>query len=511
MKMDKMAAIVAFALVFLCAKSLNSQIIIGAQNNYSGSKSLSLNPALMSSSHLYFDVAIANVGLVLTNDYAYMRSVDLKNVLFSNNHDLPTYDLLGKQSPYLIYDLEECKSRNLYQSLDINHINVMYNFNGKLSIAFSLNSRIYSSIDNLSWEIPPLFHLGVNKLINTNLMSEYENFESKDTWISTLEWNEVAFSFATTCAESELSRIDLGVSLKYLMGYSAAAMNVDKIDYSPYNDDSVYVDYVKGDLVYSLPIEYDQDFSKGIEIFDKSLQRGSGIAIDLGFTYTKKKSSDKQAKFLSSCFRSKINYHWKFGVSIADLGFINFNKNAVNGHYYKDYNEGRVLFDKTEFDKFTKFEDISKYLSAVFNNGDSAAYFVDNKFRMGLPTTLRVHFDYNIKSNFYVSAVFLQPLKLFKYSVMASPQIVLEPRYESTYFDFSLPLSLMNNAFFSVGALARIGFITVGTYNIANYLGIGNANGLDLYFSIKINLEKDGCNKTNDACWSADFGNKYYR
>lgn len=511
MKMDRMAAIVALILVFFCTKSLNSQIIIGVQNNYSGSRSLSLNPALMSTSYLYFDVSIANVGMMFINDYAYMRADDLKKVFFSSNHALPEYDVLGKESPYLIYDLKESKSRNLYESLDINLINIMYNFNGKHSIAFSLNSRIYSSIDNLSWEVPLLLHFGVKKLMNENLISEYENFESKDIWMTTLEWNEVAFSFASTCAESKLSRIDLGVSLKYLMGYSAAAMNIDKIDYSAYNDDSVYVDYLKGDFVYSLPIEYDQDFSNGMEIFDKTLQRGSGIAIDLGFTYTKKKYIDKQVKYLSSCFRPKIYYHWKFGVSIADLGFINFNKNAVNGHYYKDSNEERVLFDKTEFDKFTKFEDISKYLSAVFNNGDSTAYLVDNKFRMGLPTTLRVHFDYNIKSNFYVSAVVVQPLKLFKYSVMASPQIVLEPRYESTYFDFSLPLSLRNNAFLSVGALARIGFITVGTYNIANYLGIGNVNGLDFYFSIKINIEKDVCNNKKDACWSDKFGNKYFK
>ena len=59
-----------------------------------------------------------------------------------------------------------------------------------------------------------------------------------------------------------------------------------------------------------------------------------------------------------------------------------------------------------------------------------------------------------------------------------------------------------------VGSSARIGLITIGTHNLASYLGIGDVNGMDVFISLKLNLAKGSCNENKfDACWSADYGN----
>lgn len=513
MRLKKIIRVILFLFFSFNVQLSNSQILIGLQSNYSGSRSLSLNPALLSTSHLYFDVALANVGLMAFNDYAYMKSNDITRAVFSKQHSIPEYTVYGLSSPFYVYDMKEHKSRNLYESLDINLISLMYNFNGRQSVGFSLNSRIYSNADNVSWEIPLLMTYGVNDfslLMSSGVDSVYQdNFESENIRITSLEWNEALFSYTSTLFERYFSRLDFGVSLKYLMGYSAAAMNVNKLNYNFLNDSVVQVNHLDGDVLYSLPIHYDASFSNNGNIFDKSIIRGNGFAFDLGIAYTHKKSVRESSKYMSSCLLPKIEYDWRFGVSLMDVGFIKFKKNALNNHFYTDE---QILFELSDFDNVESFEELNNYMSAVFNDGDSIASVVDNKFTIGLPTTIRAHFDYNVNDDFYVSAAIVQPISLFKYSVKATPQILLEPRYESSLFEFSLPLSLKDYKFFSVGAFARIGFLTVGTYNIANYLGIGNANGLDIYVSIKFNLDKGHCiGNSYDACWSSDFGNKRRR
>lgn len=511
MTLDKFFKIVVFIFLLFSVQLSKSQVVIGLQNNHAGSRSLSLNPSLMSTSHLYFDVALANVGLLAFNDYAYVESSDLMNAIFTKDYVMPRYFVNGKDAPFNIYDFKSRRSRSFYQSLDLNIISLMYNLNGKQSLGFALNSRVYTSGDNISWQIPLIMTFGIKGV--ASMMSSsgdstfYENLYAEDIKITSLEWNEASFSFASMIHERNFSRVDIGVSLKYLMGYSAVALDVDRVDYNVLNDDTVYMNYADGDAMYSLPINYEKPFSQGMGMLDNSLQRGSGFAFDVGFTYTHKKDARRTSRNMSSCLLPKMKYNWRLGVSIMDVGFINFNKNVINNHFFTDET---VLFDKNVIKNVKSLAEMNEYMRMVFDNADTVASDFD-KFTIGLPTTLRVHFDYNIKKEFYVSAVVVQPIKLFKYSVIARPQLVVEPRYESSFFDFSLPLSLKDYRFFSVGAMARIGFLTIGTYNIANYLGLGDANGLDIYISIKFNFKKGRCRDRYDACWSADFGNKYYR
>lgn len=512
MILNKITKTIVFLFLIFSVQLSKSQVLIGLQSNYSGSRSLSLNPALISTSHLYFDVAIANVGLMFFNDYAYMKSNDVMHAIFSKDHAMPTYIIDGRESYFYIYDMKKRKSRNFYESLDLNIISLMYNLNGRQSIGFSLNSRVYSNANNISWEMPLMMTYGIKGLaaiMSSNQDSIYhDGFESENMKMATLEWNEASFSFSSRVYERYNTRMDVGVSVKYLMGYSALALNVDKLDYNVLSDDTIYVNHSEGDAVYSLPIDYQKQFSEGMGILDKSLKRGNGFALDFGFTYTRKKNARQARRYMSSCLIPKIDYYWRFGVSVMDLGFINFNKNVRKNHFYTDE---RVLFDKYIMENAESFKELTDYMHSVFGGDDTIASHTD-RFTIGLPTTIRAHFDYNVKDDFYVSAAIVQPISLFKYSVKATPQILLEPRYESSLFEFSLPLSLKDYKFFSVGAFARIGFLTIGTYNIANYLGIGNANGLDIYVSIKFNLDKGRCiGSSYDACWSSDFGNKRRR
>lgn len=481
-----------------------SQSLIGTQSNYSGSNSLFMNPALMSTSHIYTDFSIANFGIVVYNDYAYIKGNDLRKFLFSEDHAAPTYLIGDRIFNFAIHDKLSYKPKNIYESLDLNLLRFMFYVDNKQSVGFSLNGRVYTNAINVPWEIPEICTFGTED-------SDYHNhYSSFDSRIATMEWMEVAMSYSRRLFERYVHRFDAGVTIKYLMGYSAAAGNINNLDYEIFNDTNIMVNTFNADLAYSLPINYNTSFTDNNSIFNESLTRGNGVALDLGFTYTHRSASlVNKKRHIAPCMLEKLEYKWRVGVSLMDLGFINFKKNAVDNYF--DFN-GEVRFIKSDYDNVESFDQLLKLMSATYYEGDSVASMVGDNFKMGLPTTLRLQFDYNIRDNFYVNTTFIQPLRLLKYSVEASQQILVESRYESVYFDFGLPLTLRDYRHFCIGATARFGFITIGTQNLATYLGFGKVNGMDLFVSLKFNFIKGSCVEDRfDACWSSDFGNKSIR
>ena len=482
-----------------------SQTLIGTRSNYSGSNSLSLNPALISTSYLYADFSLFNFGIMAFNDFAYINGSDFRDFLFKKDHIFPTYEVNGYRTNFLLYDNIDKKTNNIYESLDLNLLSLMFSINENQAVGFSFNTRVYTSGTNIPWEIPELC------VFRTKDNPEYRgHYQSSEMRTASLEWMEVALSYSRKIHERYLNRVDAGITAKYLIGYSAAVGNINKLDYEILENsvddyDSIVVNKINADIAYSLPINYGESFtSQGV--FDNSMVRGNGVAFDLGFTYTRKKEvTIRNMRRVSGCMCPKTDYLWKAGVSFMDVGFINFKKNALDNSIV---NDGGSVFDISSFDHVDSFNDMIEIMSITYY-GDPDASVVGNSFRIGLPTTIRFHFDYNFRKNIYVNATFIQPIRLMEYSVEAAPHIILEPRFESALCDFSIPVSLRDYRFFMVGANLRLGPLTVGTQNLASYLGLGKVNGMDLFVSLKFNFNKGSCDDDKfDACWSADFGNK---
>lgn len=495
------------ALSLLICKHSFSQSLIGTQSNYSGSNSLSMNPALITTSFVYTDISIADFGFTAFNDYAYIKGIDLRELLFSEEHTIPIYPTNGHDLNFAIYDSISNKPKNLYESIDLNLLRFMLNIDEKQSVGFSLNGRVYTNGTNIPWEIPEICTFGVED------PTYHNHYSSTDSRIATMEWMEIALSYSRKIYERYIHRFDAGITVKYLIGYSASAGNINDLDYeistkeneNGEKEELIEVNRFNADLAYSLPINYNENFSSN-SLFDNSLSRGNGIALDLGLIYTHKKNTvSNKKRIISPCLQAKIKYQWRIGISMMDLGFISFKKNAVDNYF--DFN-GTSIFDIDEYNSVEYFDQMIMIMSETYYDDPNASKIGDN-FKMGLPTTLRLQFDYNFYNNFYVNATFIQPVRIFKYSVEATPQILVEPRYESNLFDFSIPVTLRNYKHFCIGAAARFGFITIGTQNLASYLGFGKVNGMDLFVSLKFNLIKGNCAEDRfDACWSADFGNK---
>lgn len=487
----KFGFISLFLFCFFFVTNVNSQTFIGSQSNYAGSYALSMNPASLTTSNLCFDRGIFQLGLSAYNDYAYLLSSDVMKIAATRGEYTPNYIVDGKRRDYLVYDNPNHRPRNLYESLDFSILSTMYDIDGRQAIGFSLNARAYTNAVNIPWEMPELCIDGSED------STLYNNYRSNGAKVSTMEWAEVALAYSNTVYERYNHKFDVGVSLKYLIGYSAAVANVNDIDYDVLGPDSINVNHIDLDAAYSLPLNYDEPFESD-DLFNRAIQRGGGFAVDLGFFYTRK-ANTKMLRMKRGYYTSdKVDYIWRVGASIMDLGFINFNNNAQEHHFFAGDD---MRFNVDDLDEVKTMNELSRFISANYFDGDSTASFVGDSFVVGLPTTLRLQFDYNLYKNIFVNATFIQPIKIFRYSVKAAPRVMVEPRYESEYFDFALPVSLYDYKFVHIGASFRFAYLTIGTENIANYLGLGKMNGMDIYIALKFNLAKSRKMDKRDACW----------
>lgn len=480
--------LVLLLLFLFLHETINSQSFVGTQSNFSGYRSLSMNPSLMTTSNLYFDFSLVGVNVIAYDDYVYLKSSDLLKIAFSKGEYKPHYenkDCLTYPNHY---------SKSLYESFDFNVFGVMYDLDGHQSVGMSLNGRAYTSAKDIPYEILEMIEYGKED------PRYHEHFASSNISVATMEWAEIALAYSNTIYERFENKFDVGASLKYLMGYSATVANGNQLDYNVYNADSIVVNSFDANLVYSLPISYEEPLTSN-SIFDNSLIRGYGVACDFGLTYTFKSNTKILKKVRGVYNKSKVDYIWRAGVSLMDVGFINFKNNAVDNYYHTST---PVIFDVDAMSHLESISHMAGVLSATYYNGDSLKSRVDDRIRVGLPTTLRLQFDYNIYKNYYLNATVIQPVRLFEYSVLAAPRLMMEPRYESEYFDFGLPISLYNYEYLRLGASLRIAFITIGTEKLATYLGIGDANGMDFYVSVKVGLAKSRkMGRNRDACWSA--------
>lgn len=483
-----------FVLTMLCALSYNvSAQVLGTSTNYSGSRGLAVNPSLMTTSFVYADFGL-NVGISAYNNFAFVKASDLYNILTGGGFS--DYYKNGKR-----YDFDfvmNTKPKYFYETLDLKVLSTMYNFNGKNAFGLFVNNRVYSNGTRIPWEI---LEIGVVSMEDGDYSGK--NYHSENSKAGVMAWSEVGIAYSLTVKDRYYDKIDVGVTAKGLLGYAAAAVNLKEVDKYIINSDSTIIHKVDMTAAMSAPIDYSADFADG-EVFDKNkIINGWGAGVDIGVTYTHKREEKMACVVKRPCTFPKIHYNWRLGVSLLDVGAIRFNKNA---RVYRYFTEEDKEFDISRFEGVSNFDSMIDTLNSMFYENPADARGGES-FVMGLPTALSVQFDYNIWRGFYVNSTLVQPLRFWKYSAARPAMLTVSPRYESSYFDFSLPVSLYNYERIMIGLELRLAFLTVGTQNIFNFIGVGKSYGLDAYVALKFNLYKGKCWKKviKDSCWNADF------
>ncbi len=310
---------------------------------------------------------------------------------------------------------------------------------------------------------------------------------------------EVGVSYAYSFRKISMEDWSAGITIKRMFSIGGGYMRASDADYIVLNDTSIDIKHLNAEVGFSLPLDYNNNN------FPDSgpLIKGGGFGFDLGLTFQNKVLSYQKKRVTKLCRQRYIDYIYKIGVSVIDIGYVNFKKNAEL-HSFDNVSKYWINFDTLTYRNMNA---LMQTLSNVFY-GDPNASYVDNKIKVFLPTAFSFQADYKVYRHWYAGAVFIQPLQMGKSYVRRPSQIVLVPRYESPELEFSLPFSLYNYRYPRLGFSVRYHFLTLGTDELLSLLGITNFTGFDFYISFKINFSKGNCGrfKRNVPCENEEYG-----
>ena len=478
----------ATVLFFLISLGTKAQEMLGiTTSNYGGSTSAILNPANINHQKVFFDANLLAGDLFLRNNFAYIPHQDASiwKLLF-NNSNLPVYH---GDNNFTYYDNEELKFTNI--NLRLRGPSAMFYF-GRHGFAISTALRFNTVGNRLPWEIPVIGYEGMKYTTLHNI-----NFKDYDFDAVSGTWLEVGLTYSYDVIKYNRYKLSAGITVKPLFGLTGIAGNFRNADYIVLNDSTINFNNVDADIVFALPIDYDNNDVPGGPVV-----KGSGVGIDIGVVFSKKRYEIASHYRGRVCEKPYNPYAYKVGFSIIDIGRINYKKNAEE-HTFENVSAYWSSIDTTGFDDMNSF---IGNISELFYGDREESYRSDN-FKLGLPTAVSLQADLYIKRNIFLNAVWVQPVKLYKYSMRRRSLVAITPRYETPWFEVSMPVSLYDYRYTRVGLSMRFYFLTIGTERLGTYLGLSDLNGLDIYASLKFHLVKGACKfKGPNKCLNYEFG-----
>ncbi len=460
-----MKKLILSGILLMCIVSVKAQSYMGfLTDNYSGVHGVISNPANIVDSRFKTDINLVGVSAFAGNDYYGVSFGDILDDDFEFEDE-------AKRFPK--------DQNNLIGNVDVLGPAFMFNINEKNSIAVFTRARAFYNVNGVNGET-------LESLIDDLDDDISFNVNQGDLYASANAWAEVGVSYARVLMSKEEHFLKGGITLKYLQGLGTAyargtglAITFDANAIAAGNGSVTTL----GEAAYGYSENLEEDL-EDVEIVSGS----SGIGVDLGFVYEWRRDYKEYTTTDSkgNPFTPKdINkYKLKFGLSLTDLGSISYDDGTE-----ERYNFNNTLtqddFEDIDIDELERF-----YGTPILVEAEKAV----------LPTALHANVDWNINQKFYVNLntdFSLTSKKKTNRSRIANV-VSLTPRFESKWFSFYSPLSLVQHSGFQWGAGLRAGPLYIGSGSILSLLISDESKAADVYVGIKVPVyqsrpkDKDG-------------------
>jgi hypothetical protein len=303
-----------------------------------------------------------------------------------------------------------------------------------------------------------------------------KEFTTTNLRLGSISWLEYGLNASSVISQDGRSVMTIGVSLKLLNGITGVGMNINKWNYQVENDSILN------------SIEFIGKY--GVHDFENSsnlLGNGRGLGADLGFNYKSMKSSVSRysPRFRKGC--KIIDYDYKFGISVLDIGSIKFNNGLTRTFEVSD----SVIWENYNDTNLQSLSGLNDLVSNELLMSQEANVRDAIGLKMLLPTAVSAQFDYNVGYGFYANATLVHGLsRKKKLGVERTSIFAITPRFESKSFDISLPIVIRSYESVRLGVAFRLYYITLGSDNIFSLLGRENREtyGTDFYFNLKYTM-----------------------
>ncbi len=474
--------------------ALKGQSMTGAvTGSYAGVSNASVNPALMANSRYYVDVNLMGGQGFFHNNYAYIGRDDYRFPgIFMPGYEFNMHQKEYGQGERPAYTVNGKRPKQMHLSGNISGPSVMVAANGH-TFALLSSFRSVHSMRDIPYDMANYFYYSLDYKPQHGM--EYEHRDPMR--FATLTWSEFGAGYAYMFGKHNRDRWAFGITARLLFGHSASYAWVEHLKYFTPDDETVYVRNLDGEAAYSLPVHYASN-----DLQNPFMVRGMGAGFDIGLAYIHTRKGHSDMKYKRLCQQRFEEYKYRIGISLTDLGWISFGKDARK----YEYDNVSGLWEQVDTLKpyYSNLEYISRDLSDRFY-GSPEGGLTGRQFNMYLPASLGMQFDYHYVNNWYLSASFRYPLLFSKSQVRAPASLMIAPRLETQVFEAGMPFIVHDLRHPMLGAYMRFYNITLGTSNLAGIFNLTDHYGFDIYLSVKISFAKNRCKKKMPRFCADDF------
>jgi len=427
---------------------------LGIRNsNYAGIQGSLLNPSAIAGSKLEWDVNLLSANVDFANNFLYAPKsavpfLGIARIIkgsIDENLFLTRYD---PQNPNKLYNVS-------FSGLFLGPSFFM-KIKKKHEIGLTTALRGMANIRNITG------NAGQNAfdyLLSSNLWNT--NFQDQSARVNAMGWAEYGLHYATVLYDDGRDELKAGVTLKILQGMFAAYAKNTNLNYRI--NDTTAIAFTNSSIDYGRT-DFDDFRHRSLSNFD----HGIGCGLDVGFTWVHRDHPGDD------------NYRWRIGLSLLDVGSIKFDRNS--GSYHLE--AANAVFSNWHEAAFANNTQLDQTLSAVFYNGDSARSQTGTVFHMRLPTTLSLQADYHIDGPFFANVTIVQGFGHGDNVGVVQPDVYsLTPRYETRWFEVSLPISLMYYGHWQprTGIAVRAGYFFIGGDALGGLFKLNDLQQADFY------------------------------
>ncbi|MDG1331644.1 MAG: DUF5723 family protein [Crocinitomicaceae bacterium] len=380
---------------------------------------------------------------------------------------------------------EPRKPGYLRSHINIDALNLKYEFDHKNAGAYSLRVRSMKNLEGLSlvWAQNAALDYDQNVLGANNISGMAMN---------TMDFTEHAFTYARTIFNRNTTFLKAGVTMKILNGLDASYLQMNSGQYEFDDTTSTIVNFT----------DLDGDFGTS-ENNTQLFYDHRGLAFDLGVTYEYRPDYEDQYYEMDGVKRivryDMNKYKWKASASLTDLGFIRYLSDSTSSYNFTNPPIPGVANNLVNLSSLnilsfqnSPFEYVDDELA---NQSTKIPAAEPTKFRMALPSAFHGNFDMNLlRKWFYVSYNMSIPLH-FKSDITQMKGFFIQtltPRIEKSNWSIMLPISHQGNGTVSIGAAGRFNYkgfiIFAGSNNGGFFYGQKTSRARNVYAGISYSV-----------------------
>lgn len=417
--------------LFACSQVKGQSYTSTYGSAYAGSTGIRNNPAASVNSAYKWDLTLFTVQAKVSTNSLFMRN-----------------DSIFLTHPF--------KNRFLHNNIDISLFNFLYKPNNKHAFAINLRARSYNHIKTEPLSASDSIYSIHDFLVQNRSTPYLEGFATHTGWL------EADLNYSRVLHESYNSKLTGGITLQIMKGVSGAFARINKLSYleTKTSTDTIY-NFITGGSAFGYSSNYDESPSgtTSASEFVKNSLTGLGLSIGAEYLlYGENNNSYQQ--------NNAINYQWKIGIALMDLGANKFKSGEFGGQFR---NVDPAITDIDVDRKFTNIEsgrDLRDSLATIFTTSEN----ISNRFKIGNPTRLVINVDRSFGNNLYLNtdlSINLHGTSGFRRLLSREVNLLtVTPRWENLNWGFYLPIQYNSQNQFHIGAAFKAGPLVLGLHNL---------------------------------------------